>query len=162
MSDHGSIIRAGSPLFLVTSTHRCRCCNQEVEVIGLAARFIWDDEDPADPNEEFEACMLSVIERMPQEILEDITRSYPRYGMHWSEVFETNCLSNRCECGVWFENFDLHHDVGAAFFPLCPQDARRMVLRQLPVTGYYEFKCRYAWGAGLFTFAWARRLPFVS
>jgi hypothetical protein len=156
MSDSTSTIRAGSPLFLVTSTHRCHCCTMEAEVIALAARYVWEDEEP---DEDFEACMLSTIERMPQEILDSLTREFPRFRMHRSEIFETSCLSNRCECGAWFEDFDLHHEPGGAFFPQCPQDTRRMSIRTLPFSGYYEFKCRYALGTGLFTFALARRIP---
>lgn len=160
MSNQVSTIRAGSPLYLVTSTQRCHCCTRDAEVIALAARYIWDDHgDPEEPDLDIEACMLTLVQRMPREIQEELTHSHPRFQMGRSVVFQTECFANRCECGAWFENFDLHHEPGGAFFPRYPQETRRMTVRTLPFTGYHEFKSNYAWGPGLFTFALARRIP---
>ena len=161
MSAFIPVIRAGSPLYLVAGPHRCARCLQETEVVALAARYIWDEEDDLaqDPELDFKACMLTAIVRMPVEILAELLRFHPRCEMRRSPAYQARCLTNRCHCGAWIEPHDIHDFAGGVFSPRCPEEARRLTLRELPFTGYHEFQTIYAWGAGLFTFVWARKLP---
>lgn len=154
-------IRAGSPLYLVTAKYQCHICMDEVEVVSLAAAYVWNEEEPEDPEDigEIAGYMISAIEVMPSEIFAEVRRIHPRYGIHWSDVFEKKCYANHCTCGAWFEDFDLHNEPGIAFFPMHPGQTKDMTVRTLPFEGYFDFKCRYAWGSGLYTFVWARKIP---
>lgn len=152
-------ILAGSPLYFITGKHRCESCTQEVEVIALAAGYIWEGEDPEEPEEDIVGNMLSSIEQMPSEILATVKSLHPRYGLHRSEIFERDCYANRCTCGAWFEDYELHQVPRGTFFPICPEDAQGMTQRILPFQGYFPFQCRFGWGSGLFIFAWAKKIP---
>lgn len=159
MKDSESSIEVGTPLYLVTSSHRCWQCHRPQSVICLATYSLRDEHVDTLGNDAEDGApfLLMNIVEMPEAVSQYLDARYPSYQKHFSRTANVAYYANLCECGANFGDFYLHEPDGA-FSPMSEDAAAEMTVSQLPFEGLFEFTCGWSQGAGELIFRHARRV----
>lgn len=149
-------IKVIAPIYLLRSFQACWKCGANQAVIAIATRHL-EETDPDALHEGDEPVVLESIEMMPAAILEYIRRVHPRYEKRASKMAGVAYYMNTCTCGAHFGDFYMHSEPGGAFYPMSEDEARQILIEEMPFTGKYDFVCGYGIGNGAYIFEHARR-----
>jgi hypothetical protein len=153
-----NILRATAPIFLLRSTESCWRCHASQQVIALALRWRRDEhQDVHEQPEENEVLILHNIHTMPKLLLDAIVSRHPRFEKRTSKTAGTAYYMNTCGCGAHFGDFYLFSEPGGAFFPMDENEASRIIMEELPLTGTFELDCSYGMGLGDLIFERAKK-----
>ena len=152
-------LRVTTPIFLLRSTESCWRCHASQEVIALAFRWRLDkDQDKDEQPEENEPLILDNIHTMPKPLLDAVVFRHPHFEKRASKTAGTAYYMNTCDCGAHFGDFYLFSEPGGAFFPIDENEASRITIEELPLTGTFELDCSYGMGLGDLIFNHAKKL----
>jgi hypothetical protein len=152
-------LRVTTPIFLLRSTESCWRCHASQEVIALAFRWRLDrDQDKDEQPEENEPLILDNIHTMPKPLLDAVVFRHPHFEKCASKTAGTAYYMNTCDCGAHFGDFYLFSEPGGAFFPIDENEASRITIEELPLTGTFELDCSYGMGLGDLIFNHAKKL----
>lgn len=158
MNDHNTL-RVTAPIFLLRSTESCWRCHASQEVIALASRWRLDtDQDKDEQPEENEPLILQDIHTIPKPILAAVLSRHPHFEKRTSKTAGTAYYMNTCDCGAHFGDFYLFSEPGGTFFPTDENEASRITIEELPLTGTFELHCSYGMGLGDLIFEHAKKL----
>jgi hypothetical protein len=120
-------LEVSPPLYLIGMRVPCWRCNSKMTVVTLLAPNVAETEN--------QACLLSNIEQLPQEILGIIQKRVPTFQfrsslMAGSKYFATTCPN----CHVIYGDFFLHCEPGAPFFPVSEEEAKSIYLTEIPLS----------------------------
>ena len=156
MSTDDYTIKVISPIYLLRSSQTCWGCNTNQEVIAIATRHL-EESDPDALHEGDEPVVLEDIQKMPGSILEYVVRVHPNYEKRQSKTSGSSYYMNTCKCGAHFGDFYLHSEPGGAFFPTSEDEAKQILIEEIPLTGTFDFVCNYGMGTGSFIFEHAQK-----
>jgi hypothetical protein len=152
-------LRVTTPIFLLRSTESCWRCHASQEVIALAFRWRLDrDQDKDEQPEENEPLILDNIHTMPKPLLDAVVFRHPHFEKRASKTAGTAYYMKTCDCGAHFGDFYLFSEPGGAFFPIDENEASRITIEELPLTGTFELDCSYGMGLGDLIFNHAKKL----
>jgi hypothetical protein len=83
---------------------------------------------------------------------------HPHFQKHTSKTAGTAYYMDTCGCGAHFGDFYLFSEPGGAFFPTEENEAGRITIEELPLTGIFELDCTYGMGTGDLIFEHAKKL----
>ena len=157
--NNDNILRVTAPIFLLRSTESCWRCHASQEVIALAFRWRLDkDQDEDEQPAEGEPLILDNIHTMPKPLLDAVLSRHPHFEKRASKTAGTAYYMNSCACGAHFGDFYLFSEPGGAFFPTDENEASRITIEELPLTGTFELDCGYGMGLGELIFEHAKKL----
>ena len=157
--DDNSILRVTAPILLLRSNESCWRCRAGRPVIALAFRWRVDkNQDKDEQPEENEPLILQNIHTLPKSVLDAITARHPHFEKRASKTADTKYYMNTCNCGAHFGDFYLFSDPGGVFFPMDENEASRITIEELPLTGTFKFNCSYGEGLGDFIFEHAKKV----
>ena len=120
-------LEVSPPLYLLGIKVTCWRCNSRMPVVTLLAPRVADTED--------QVCVLSNIEKIPQEILGIIQKRVPTFQLRSSLMAGSKYFANTCpNCHVIYGDFFLDSEPGAPFFPVSEEDARSLYLTEIPLS----------------------------
>lgn len=88
-------LAVSGPLYLVSATQPCNLCGKENTVVALATKHL-DTEDERDDEDGF---LLSYIEELPAEIVNEILKRHPNFEIRRSLTADDSYFMTICECG---------------------------------------------------------------
>ena len=157
------MIRFSNPILILESRNSCYKCGSSEKVVALASQDFseyLEDEDKWSEIEHVEDDLIVVhtVIEMPPVLLAEIQKIHPHYEHRRSRTINERYWMNCCsKCGVHFGDFYMHEEPGGSFFPMTEQEAERMVVRKLGITGVFELDADYSMGGGDIILAHARR-----
>jgi hypothetical protein len=159
MTSNDRIYKAASPIYLLRSTEHCWKCHVKQEVVALAVMQIYSGDSELDKkvNADAKPFIVFYVEEMPQEILNYIYSVHPLFEKRMPKTTEFAYYMNTCKCGAHFGDYFLHLEPGGAFFPMSKDDAIKVSIGELSLTGTFDFVCEYSIGQGTFIFEHAQR-----
>lgn len=122
------------PVFSVESRTACWKCGTDTRVATVAATSfvcLSEPEGRIEPN----LYLFSGIWHLPSQLLEAMRQINTGYRRRFSKTAVANYFMNNCSCGAQLGDFFMHSEPGGAFFPMSPDAARAIRLRQLDVRG---------------------------
>ena len=126
MDSNGLIIQ--SPLYLIGMVVHCWKCQSKMPAVAILAPQVEDTEE--------QVCILTEIERMPDEIVKYIQSRVPTYKLKYSKTVGQKYFANTCpKCGMLSGDFYLHSEPGASFFPMDKEEAAQLYMIKIPITG---------------------------
>lgn len=134
-------LEVSPPLYLIGMKVPCWRCNSKMTVVSLLAPHVADTEN--------QVCVLSNIERMPQEILGVIQKRVPTFQLRSSLMAGSKYFANTCpNCHVIYGDFFLHSEPGAPFFPESEEDAKSVYLTEIPLLKPIKIEASPGFGLG--------------
>ncbi|OGA46410.1 MAG: hypothetical protein A3F74_01805 [Betaproteobacteria bacterium RIFCSPLOWO2_12_FULL_62_58] len=107
---------------------------------------------------EGEVCVLSEVRKLPDDVLIFIQRRFPSFRLKYSKTVQASYYANTCpKCGVLSGDFYLHAEPGAPFFPETEEDAKRLTLEEIPMSGSVGVEASPGMGVGDLILAHATR-----
>jgi hypothetical protein len=138
------------PLYIVSTRIHCWKCSTQMPAISLVAPDIPEGFD--------EVYVLSDIENLPREVLAFIHRFFPHFVLRYSKTTRSKYFANTCpSCHMLSGDFHLHCEPGATFCPETPKDAKRLWLKEIPLSGPVDVEASPGAGAGELIIENARR-----
>ena len=120
-------LKVSPPLYLIGTKTSCWRCNSRMSVVSLLAPRVVGNQG--------QVCVLSNIEKMPQEIRQFIQKKVPTFQWRSSLMAGSRYFANTCpSCHVISGDFFLHSEPGAPFFPESDQEARSLYLTEIPLS----------------------------
>ena len=121
-----------TPAYLFTSQEACYRCGEKHKVISLVA----ERYEPG-----FEECgddlvSLIHIRALPSDILEFMQLKNANYIKNRGGEYYTNS----CSCGAYSGDFYLHK-LGGAFYPENEEEAKKITIEAIAVTGRFVASC---------------------
>ena len=108
---------------------------------------------------EGEICILSEVEELPQSVLQFVRKRFPSFRLKYSKTLGSRYYANTCpKCGVISGDFHLHSEPGAPFFPTTEQEAKRLTLDPVPLTGSISVRAGIGMGPGDLILEHARKV----
>ncbi len=148
--DDGSI-QIDPPLYVAHTMISCWRCGADMQAIALVA--------PKVPEAEGEICILSEVEELPEVVLSFVRNRFPSFKLKYSKTLGTRYYANTClKCGVISGDFYLHSEPGAPFFPTTEEEAKRLTLEAVPLTGSISVRAGLGMGTGDLILEHARKL----
>jgi hypothetical protein len=125
---HDELIQIDPPLYLAHTMTSCWRCGAYMQAIAFVA--------PNVPEAEGEICILSQVRELPEMVLRFGRQRFPSFKLKYSKTLGTRYYANTCpKCGVISGDFHLHSGPGTPFFPTTEQEAKRLTLDLVPLTG---------------------------
>ena len=145
------------PFFVVVAAIDCWNCAAPQSPIALLASHV--------PAFEGAACLLSDLREIPSSLDAFLSRNFPHFrraatASDSEELAGFANYANHCQaCGLRFEEFYLHSEPGAPFFPDSPLEAASLRMLEVPLnetirikgslgTGIVDLILRYAARSG--------------
>jgi len=161
METEDDILTVGKPLYLITSTQNCWKCRKAQSVIALASPTVEEGDVECIDSETTDAALsliLCDITEMPSHLLKMINSFHPAYRKHASKTAGRTYYANFCACGANFGDHFLFMEPGGAFFPMGPEDASSMTVRELPIEHSVKLRGSFCQGAEDLIFENAKRV----
>lgn len=134
-------LEVSPPLYLLGMKVPCWRCNSRMPVVTLLAPRVADTEN--------QVCVLSNIERIPQEILGIIQKRVPTFQFRSSLMAGSKYFASTCpNCHVIYGDFFLHSEPGAPFFPVSEEEARSLYLTEIPLSKSIKIDASPGFGLG--------------
>lgn len=93
--------------------------------------------------------ILSQVEKLSEALLRLVRNRFPSFRLKYSKTLGSRYFANtRPKCGVISGDFHLHSEPGAPFFPTTEEDAKRLTLEAVPLTGSIRVRAGIGMGAG--------------
>src|SRR3990172_8247706 len=147
---HDGLIRIDPPLYVERRMIWCWRCRAHMPVIALVA--------PNVPEADGEICILSQVEELPEVVLQFVRNRFPSFRLKYSKTVGSRYFANICpKCGVISGDFHLHSEPGAPFFPTTEQEAKRLTLDPVPLTGSISVRAGIGMGRGDLILEYARK-----
>ena len=109
--------------------------------VAILAPHVEDTEE--------QVCILSEIERMPDEIIHYIQSRVPSYKLKYSKTVARKYFANTCpKCGMLSGDFYLHSEPGAPLFPTDKEEAKQLYMTKIPINGSVEIQASLHVGTG--------------
>jgi len=102
------------PIYLIMTAERCSRCQALTCVVALGTGDVWSEDwgnDDGTEGDPLAAVVSEVSSELPAAIVAAARQLNPGYGR------TGGIYRNRCKCGAWFEEEDLHGCPGSAFHP---------------------------------------------
>ena len=129
-----------SPLYLVTAYWPCWQCETKIPLAALLAAKV--DENSG------EACMLSNITQLPDEVLAFIQQRVPSFKYAYSKTMASKYFANTCPgCGEIQGDYYLHSESGSPFFPFDKKAARLLYMSIIPLAEPVVIDATYRTGS---------------
>lgn len=139
------------PLYMVGLKIPCWRCEAKMSVICLLAPDVDDTED--------QVCLLTGIEKIPEEILSFIKEKVPTFKLRFSKMAGTKYFANTCpKCSVIYGDFFLHDEPGALFFPENEEQAQSLYIKEIPISGSVKILANLSFGTGEIILENAKRI----
>lgn len=120
-----------APIYLLTTEAACWKCGR-TQTVGALAGMQTDAPDSQSRR------MVYYITSLPAELLALLVARLPRYRLHFSKTTRSEYFTNMCECGGNFGDFFLHSEPGEGFWPTVEDEARLVMIEELPLSGSFE------------------------
>jgi hypothetical protein len=137
--DSGFVVT--SPIFLLIANQACSLCGKENPIMSLATLNLSDPKD-----EEFESEMrgegflLSYIEALPDELLNQIFERHPNYRLEHSFTAATNYYMSVCECGGYYGDHYVHKQINSMAF----LEPNNLKIDKIPTNGTWVIPCEFS------------------
>lgn len=131
-----------APIYVAESVITCWTCRCTTLVVALAVEEIegiFEDEE----EDEKGLILLSDMEELPDDIGRLLGPCYPFLKKHNSKPLGLRHVINHCSCGAPLEDFYLQAEPDGGFFPMDEEEAAKIVLRELPVSGPVKIKASF-------------------
>jgi len=129
------------PVYLASMRIGCWRCGAAMPVVAIVA--------PNVPELEGEICTLSTIKSLPAPLRSYIQKRFPTFQLKYSKTTRLRCYVNTCPaCGVLSGDFFLHSEPGGPFFPTEAEEARELVIEEVPLTAAVEVDAGLGMGTG--------------
>ncbi len=121
-------------LFIAVSQERCWKCQKVVPVLSLCSKNFTYIENPGKVDsytQEFknDLTFFSSINLPSQKIAQYINNKFPFYYPDYSKTIQSKYWMNHCIfCKAKLGDFFLYNEPGGAFFPIDPDDAKKIEL----------------------------------
>ncbi len=137
-------LRVRAPLYLVCATERCWHCNQNTEVVSLAAGDVEDLVERTTTSGRYQGFfMLSDAPFLPEELRHAVQGFSPAYRVVEEPMTALYLYTNHCQsCDKKLEGFTLSQ-LGYAFGPRTVKEAEHMSVVDLPLEGPYDIDADY-------------------
>jgi hypothetical protein len=93
-----------------------------------------------------EPAILTGIKEMPKAVFDYLVGVHPHFEKRASKTAGSEYYMNTCDCGSHFGDFYLHSEPGGAFFPMSDDDAKQIIIEEMPFTGKFDFVSNYSLG----------------
>ena len=148
---HDGLIQIDPPLYVAHTMISCWRCRAHMPAIGLVA--------PNVPETDGEICILSQVEKLPEAVLRFVRNRFPSFRLKYSKTVGSRYYANTCpKCGVISGDFHLHSEPGAPFSPTTEEEAMRLTLEPVPLTGSIRVRAGLGMGTGDLILEHARKL----
>jgi hypothetical protein len=139
------------PLYLVGKKISCWKCGGKMPAVALVAPKVEEMDD--------EVCILSDIDKLPDEVLEYLKKRVPTFKLTYSKTVGGKYYANTCpHCGMLSGDFYLHSEPGAPFFPMDEEEAGLLYLTEVPIKSPVFIQAGYHMGTGDLIINHARRI----
>lgn len=139
------------PLYMVGMKIECWKCGSRMPVVALLA--------PEIEGAEHEACVLSDVVTLPDDILGYVQRRVPTFQSRYSKTVQGKYYANTCpSCGMLSGDFFLHSEPEAPFFPTCEEEAGLLYLTEIPILGLAQIRASFHVGPGELILKHAKRI----
>jgi len=139
------------PLYLIGMKTPCWRCEAKMSVITLLAPHVRDTEN--------EICLLSNIQKLPDEVLSFIQKKVPTFKLKSSKTAGMSYYANTCpKCRVIFGDFFLQAEPGAPFFPTDEDEAKSLYMKEIPLSKKIEVEASLSMGVGHLILSNAKRI----
>lgn len=147
------------PLYLVSTEFDCWKCGEKMPVLALLAPNVENTyEDTGN-----EACVLTDIVDLPDEILHFMQERAPNFKLTYSKTLDYEYYANTCpSCGILSGDFHLHLKPDGPFFPISEEEASLLILTEVPIQSPVRIDSGYHIGTGDLILHNARRKASTS
>ena len=150
-------LRVLPPVLLLSTQTKCWKCGDTIKAVALAAHALEEDgEQVGDLGDTDEMFVLSDVDSMPDDLLQELTARNPRYGKRHSHSAGATYYVNNCACGTFTGDFYLHMEPDGAFFPTTTEVAAGITVERLAIAEPVMLSASWGTGTGNFILAHAR------
>ncbi len=129
------------PLYLVTAVTTCESCGADLPVAALLSPHV--SKTPG------EVCVFSSILELPDIVRDYIQKRVPTFRLESSRLTQSAYYVNTCpHCLASCDDFFLHDEPGAPFFPTSEQEAALLKIETIPLTQPVLIRASYGMGIG--------------
>jgi len=146
-------LKIESPIYLLESTEKCYRCGAIAPVIALAClkmlERIEESEEWEDISIPGALILISNLSSLPLPIIERVQKFHPMWQKRYSKTANREYFMNTCpECDAHFGDHFLFGEPGGAFFPMNDDEASRINIHDLKLTGVFELDGTWSMGTG--------------
>jgi hypothetical protein len=138
--DHFERVIVSSPLYLFALRQPCYSCASDIETIAIATAKLVDLDFDDPQGMAGEVCLLSNVQSVPAEIMEQVICRHPKYELRYSGMAEQEYLMTVCQCGAHQGDFYVHQ----ALFNAACYEPETIKVEQLLLEGVWQLDCSYS------------------
>lgn len=128
-------ISVSAPLFLISAMQSCNLCGKANRVTALATKNLSVEEE-----QEEDGFLLSYVQELPAELLGEILKRHPNFGIRHSMTTGDSYFMTFCECGGHYGDHFVHkHLLNQAF-----RVPDAITVQELPLAGTWVIPCAYS------------------
>lgn len=147
ITDEPFNIKAITPFYLLTAVETCKQCQQETKVVAIASEGI---EEHGESQQGF--VRFNFVEHLPDRLTQFIQHHFAQYQLTAISDRASgqliNCYSNHCQhCNAVISDSVLHSEPSHAFYPITPQEAKKIEKLELKSSGKVKLTAATAYSA---------------
>lgn len=126
-------ISVSAPLFLISAMQPCSLCGKENKVAALATNNLSVEEED-------DGFLLSYVEQLPAELLDEIHKRHPNFAIRYSMTAGDSYFMTVCQCGGHYGDHYVHKQLLNQAFR-APDD---VTVQELPLAGTWVIPCAFS------------------
>lgn len=147
ITDEPFNIKAITPFYLLTAVETCKQCQKETQVVAIASEGI---EEQGESQQGF--VRFNFVEHLPDRLTQFIQQNFAQYQLTAISDRASgqliNCYSNHCQhCNAVISDSVLHSEPSHAFYPITPQEAKKIEKLELKSSGKVKLTAATAYSA---------------